>query len=498
MQHLEKRRASLGLCASLRRVRQCWFHVSSRWWRKRALVAQTLYLAPAHFSRLTTWNTQPVLLFSILRSQNAATNSIMCAPFLSVSNEPLFDWSRFTTEHYETCVPFTYSVQPSTVGIEKATGFLLFPLLPRELQLHVIDYCSQATLYQLMQVSSTTRDEAKQRFWSAREAWYRVEGEWLLAGGFAGHTYHAADFLANVQQVELHFESVDAFRFDWLDIDVKRLVAERSFQTIGKQIDNVWRLLLAICPSIRRVVVSESHNRAATQPLSKVHTALLQRCPTNVDVSGSYLQRRTPNSRAAVRHLVRKEQVHDSSVPDAWTVVNPQWTPQIVLPPHKTFRGAVGSFQQIKYEGERYSYQLQTLGLLRIKATETHYFGGEPRAFTCPAPACTAYFDRPGQWPAHADKFKHQYDAEVPPEFAAEFAAQRKQLERRQKQGCDHAIESMRKSWAVPGTEQRRIAEYAFLSQLEHDPLYACGRPARQTSIWNWYRMIMDKKEYLD
>lgn len=158
----------------------------------------------------------------------------MCAAPLSVRTEPLFDWGRFTTKGYEKCVPFAHYVQPNTVGLEKLTSFPLFPLLPRELQLHVIDYCSQATLYQLMQVSSITRDKAKQLFWSHQEARYRVDGEWLLTGGFTGHTYDATDFLANVQQVELHFASMDSFTFDWPDTSPKTLVAEPSFQTIGE------------------------------------------------------------------------------------------------------------------------------------------------------------------------------------------------------------------------------------------------------------------------
>jgi hypothetical protein len=423
----------------------------------------------------------------------------MCAAPLSVRTEPLFNWGHFTTLEYETCVPFTYHVQPSTVGREKTASFLLFPLLPRELQLQVIDYCNPATLYQLMQVSSTTRDEARRRFWSDQEAWYRVDGEWLLAGGFTGHTCDAADFLANVQQVELRFASMDSFTYDWPDSDPTISVAKPSFQTIGKRIDQVWRLLLAFCPSIQRIVVSESRPRRATQqPLVEIHTRLLQKCPANVDLSASYLQNRTLNSQALVRRLVQKKQVYDGRVAGAWTVVDPEWTPQLVLPPHKTFRGPVGAFQQVGHEIARYLYQHRTLALLRIKAIETHYFGGEPRAFTCPVSACTAYFDRPGQWPAHAEAYRHYYDAALPSEFAAEFAAQRERIERRVKQGRDDATELMRKRWGALGTEQRRVAEHAFLSQLEHDPLYACNRPARQTILWNWYRATMDKEEFFN
>jgi hypothetical protein len=148
-----------------------------------------------------------------------------------------------------------------------------------------------------------------------------------------------------------------------------------------------------------------------------------------------------------------------------------------VLPPHKTFRGPVGAFQRIGYDLDRYFYLYQSLCSLRTEAFEKHYLGE----------------DSP-----HADESGHQCDAYVPLELAAEINTQDERIERKYMQGRDNAIELMRKSWGVLGSEQRRVAEHAFLSQLEHDPLYTCSRPARQTILWNAYKGIMNDDEYFD
>jgi hypothetical protein len=377
----------------------------------------------------------------------------MCPAPLNVCTRPRFNWNRFTTANYETCEPFTHYVRPDTVGKEEVTSFRPFPLLPRELQLRIIHCCDQSTLFQLMHVSSTTRYEAEQLFWSDQDAWYSVQGEWLLAGGFTGHTCDAIDFLTNVRQVELHFPTLRSFGSEWPDIIPKPAVEKPSSEIMDMRIDKVWRLLLEKCPRLAHLVVSEGHELGATQWSLDVHTRLHQKCPANVSIRASYLQRTTPSGQVVTRILYQNIQANSSAV-GAWTVVNPQWTRKIVLPPHKTFRGPVGAFQRIGYDLDRYMYQHRTLFLLRTKAAEKHYLD--------------------------------------------EDTAQAEQINRRHKQDREDAIGTLRRSWGVLGTEQRRVAEHAFLSQLEHDPLYTCSRSAKQTFLWNWYKATMNDEEYFD
>jgi hypothetical protein len=121
--------------------------------------------------------------------------------------EPL-NWNRFATTGGETYIPFAHHVQRDTVHVTNAV-FLPFLRLPRELQLRVIHFCNEAALFRLMHASSVTRNEAAQLFWSNPNVWYHVSGEWLLAGGFTGHTIYAVDFLRNVQQIKIQFKLVD-------------------------------------------------------------------------------------------------------------------------------------------------------------------------------------------------------------------------------------------------------------------------------------------------
>jgi hypothetical protein len=412
-----------------------------------------------------------------------------------ICTTPLLDWGRFTTAEHETCVPFARYVQPKTTGIVGATSFLPFLRLPRELQLRVIHCCDQASLFHLMHLSSVTRYEAKKLFWSDQVTWYRVDGEWLLAGGFPGHTFNAVGFLANVQQVEIHFPSMTSFTYDWTDMEPMRLVEEPSLRTLDERIDRVWRLLSEKCPRVARVVVSEGHYRQVTQGLTDIHKRLLRRCPANLTVSASYLQHNTSSRRTVKRRLWEKSQANNSSAAGDWTVANLQWTRQIVLLPPKTFHGPVGAFQRTMYELACYLYQHRSLVPLRIEAIEKHHFGGDYCAFRCRAPACTAYFDLPGQWLAHADEYRSHCEANLPPDYEAEFAAQEEQIESRHKQRRMDVIETMRTSWSALGSEPRRIAEHAFLSQLEDDPLYAGSRPGEQTFMWKYYQATMNCEE---
>ena len=176
-------------------------------------------------------------------------------------------------------------------------------------------------------------------------------------------------------------------------------------------------------------------------------------------------------------------------------MVDPEWARNIVLLPPNPFRGPVGAFQRTQYELTLSLYKYMSLCQLRVEAVERHYFGGEHCAFKCPRPSCTAYFDQPGQWPAHVDATGHFSDAEVPPEFAAEYAAHEARIEARLEQGRDIARDTMRNHWGMPDTAQRRAAERAFLEQIEHVPLYACSKPAEQTIMWKHYKMVMSREE---
>ena len=65
-------------------------------------------------------------------------------------------------------------------------------------------------------------------------------------------------------------------------------------------------------------------------------------------------------------------------------------------------------------------------------------------------------------------------------------------LERIKQQDIYEAVKRMQDAWGIPGSKKRHTAEQAFLHQLDHDPLYSQGRPARESFTWFLYTIYMD------
>jgi hypothetical protein len=409
----------------------------------------------------------------------------MFAASRNFSPGPL-NWNRFTTKGGEILTPFAHYVQCDTTHATNTT-FPPFLQLPRELQLRVVHFCDEATLFQLMHTSSVLRSEAKQLFWSSPNAWYHVSGEWLLAGGFTGHTPYAVDILCNVQRVEIHFENIDSFFDDWIDGERKLLYDEQPARPLDEQISSLWCLLVTMCPRLTHVVVSDSAYRLA---MGDVHKALVEKCPAPISVTASYLQRTLPSFKVK-RHRVKKDSTNNGTTIH-WPILDLNWTRPIILLPLKEFRGPVGEFQRNTYAGQICKYRKNSLRLLRVEAIEKHHFGTEYRAFSCPKFGCPAYFTLPGQWPAHVDVSEgHEFQAPIPPEYAIQFAEHEEELQHIYYRGHRDAIEAMRVQWGEDGSEQRRAVEHAFLQQIEQDPLYARSKPAEETAIWRHYQMFM-------
>lgn len=133
---------------------------------------------------------------------------ILGATHMGPWTRPL-NWNLHVTSIGEPQTPFSLYVLPELTS-PSCAAFLPFCRLPTELQLRVLYFCDSPTLFQLMQVSSVTRTEAKRLFWLYPDAWYHVDGDWLLAGGFPGHAHHASDVQAHVERVEADFAYADS------------------------------------------------------------------------------------------------------------------------------------------------------------------------------------------------------------------------------------------------------------------------------------------------
>jgi hypothetical protein len=62
----------------------------------------------------------------------------------------------------------------------------------------------------------------------------------------------------------------------------------------------------------------------------------------------------------------------------------------------------------------------------------------------------------------------------------------------RLKKDAVKAWDPILEDWGEYGTEKRHIAEQGYLYQLEHDPLYAQGIPAKKGSMWSRIHIYLE------
>jgi hypothetical protein len=134
---------------------------------------------------------------------------------------------------------------------------------------------------------------------------------------------------------------------------------------------------------------------------------------------------------------------------------------------------------------------------LRLEAMERHHFNGRCEPFACApfVPECRATFERAGDWTVHALGTGHHHSkaaANPPDEFQELFRQHEEELRSAWERDIHMPLEEMRRAWGKEGSEERRCAESALLDQWEHDPLYALGKPARETEEWRDYGQLMD------
>jgi hypothetical protein len=84
------------------------------------------------------------------------------------------EWDLHAKYYGDTYIPFARHVR-SEPRAYLSPSFTLFPSLPLELKLRILSFCTAATLFQLMQVSSMMREEAAKLFWSNPSVWYTVD-----------------------------------------------------------------------------------------------------------------------------------------------------------------------------------------------------------------------------------------------------------------------------------------------------------------------------------
>jgi hypothetical protein len=403
------------------------------------------------------------------------------------------DWNMRTTGYYEPLIPFAHYVQRRLMPLSTA-GFCRFSKLPRELQLHILGFCKSAALFQLMQVSSTTRREAQKLFWSDPDAWHVVHGSWLLSGGLAGHTDIDTEVLHYVEQIEVDFAEYEPLCTidDGEDGILREAPGKYTAQDRALEIQNFWQVVKSKLPSATHVVLSRSLARPSEAPLPPTLRMMAEQCPPGMTSYVSLLQADTGHEKRLYRSLWRYV-AQDSITTGTWELLTPAWRRQSIIPPPKQFKGPVGIYRHYQYSTEQLFRRRHARRLLLLQAVEMFYTQNKPYWFICPSSKCEMRFESPSKWTLHAIDAQHRDDIVLPNgHLQVLFAEYYAGLAHMQKLN-EELLATIQEAWGEDGSQQRENAKYAFLCQVQNDPLYRVDTIPEESFLWKNYTRYIDR-----
>lgn len=413
-------------------------------------------------------------------------------------------------------VPFALYTKPDPIRTSRmaCTSFPQFRSLPTELQRHVLHFCDEPTLYQLMQIS-VTRHEAKKVFWSNSNTWYCVDGGWLRYGAYTGETYRDLSFLAHVELVNISYDWLEPG--DWIKSEHREEMqnktvwyhnddlyfAEATDQVLCGMEDNIrqfWQSLQDLCPRLTHVLISTVSRKPDPWDSPRIFLGKFGRlCPAGISVSVSLLQRYRypgdPNYKARPQRNLWRLIHNEPDTEDQWEKVFTEWTPRIVLLPPKKFRGPVGAFQRVHYRRDRRMMQEQATELLLVDAIERHHFQGRHKPFGCLAPHCEAWFTAPGEYLLHSFDTGH-YKSAIPPEsFKSLFDEHSQRLHRLY--GLDH-YEPYEQDTKDRNSSRKTSSEVTHEDSCDEDQVMISELEAEELHYKDYFekQVILDQREH--
>lgn len=394
----------------------------------------------------------------------------------------------------EPLIPFRFYVQPR-LAHRKSDTFEQFTRLPLELQYRVFRFCDSSTLFQLMHVSSTTRNEAKKLFWSSPEIWYTIEGPWLAEGGFPVDTLVSLDALTCMKYIDVDFAYGDPLDYR----EFRKPKDLPSDDNEDHRIHRFWKTLQNRLPSATDVVLSHSGANLGTFCENGIRAKLMriaERCPIGISTSISWL--RDEEHRFRLTRVLCKQTCSQFGPNKKWDVVDSSWSRQTVLPPPKRFCGPVGAYSRTQYLWECSERQSNASRLLRIQAVEAYHIENPEEPRICRTPGCEFRFELPGQWAKHSIEARHREDDIVLPSEHLDklFKDHEEKIEHIGKQGY-HARSSIHKEWddSITDIKKRIKIVDAYQHQIQTDPLYASNKPPVDNFIWITYFENMEKND---
>lgn len=421
------------------------------------------------------------------------------------------DWSLHTTIQWEKRVPFHAYVNRAYVvpcSTEQDYLFPEFGVLPTELQLRILALCSASTLFQVMQVSFTLRNEASKLFWATPNVSFLIKASWLLDGGYAGFTHCELSFLRHVQKVEIEYRLGDN---DTISSRDDEGFYARGFYARQDVIVQFWTSLAQRLPEAKQVIIVQNWLTPwwwdDKEPVAYPLRMLTQACPPGLDTAVIVLEEislagtHTPllPTDKCQRSLYRP------AAGGGWVKSHEPRGNTTVLPPTKRFQGPVGEFQGLYHRRERVSYQRYGLWPLMIEALDRYYFDNERNTpFTCPVPGCTTYITRAGEWTFHAVQLHCQgvitrdCISLLPDKLRAIFIERLDALSEVDSE-LDRQYIKLKKAWTTESREDRREIQRRWMDQLKNDPDWDTGKKPGESRLWTqfWQRMYpTDKYSY--
>ncbi|KAH8701255.1 hypothetical protein GQ44DRAFT_632233 [Phaeosphaeriaceae sp. PMI808] len=407
------------------------------------------------------------------------------------------NWDLRATESGDMYLPFRHHIHSGQNERRPSDDeFHKFLQLPTELQQYILSFCDPATLFQLMHVSSTTREEAKKLFWSDPTTRYIIDGQWLFAGGHPRHTNSDLEALTHMQYIEVDFCSYGSvFIEEWREGGYYSNIHEGEDQRTV-----FWMALRRRFPRVTDVVLTRNNSKRLETPAPEEATQLATGSPDGISLSVSQLRwyndtRICPSS----RYLWRQNRSNHK--PPTWELTETSWNPRRIMPPNKRYSGPVGAYQRYDYNDRDFAQLDDARRIHAIQATEAYYHHVQQAPCVCPFPLCGMKFKQPREWVVHYLQPHwvrgHRGQLPLPPCESLRTAFERHDASLKLKrQQLSDEMARMQVAWGEPGSLERSTVSQQFLQQLRNDPLYAGEQAPEESEIWFRYQRDMNGQEH--
>ena len=406
----------------------------------------------------------------------------------------------YITQEGEERMPFSLYVQSKPVlegPFCQPTSFSHYNLLPVELQLRILTFCSASTLFQLMRVSSRIRAEASKLFWAYPGAYFVVEAAWLLGGGYPSYTNSDTAFLASVQNVQVNY---------WEGTD--NIICPLRNETVEIRQDRIadfWKVFTQGCPRAKRVVVNQCWMsapwRQETQRVPRALQLLVQSSPPGITASAFIVEEvhvLAGLNKTATSAEQWQRAVYQQRADSSWERVGLGQDWMAVLVPAKRFAGLVERFQEVLLRGSLLTLEEDGLWPGLVEALDRYHFdGGRNRPFSCPSAGCDQYFQEAGEWTKHAAELHNQewmgggrFEL-LPQAIRGEFEQRGAVLARKRKKIWQDA-RAIRREWKRGGKEQQRLIQRMWINQVKNEnPWETEEEICKSGGIWQefWQEM---------